>query len=98
MKTFEIYTKYSEKLKQIIRKNKDNNFEKTFAAISAYADLAYNWNQFYSDFEVKELICKLSDKIYSKDYCYCKFNKHADDEYKADDNTVLFYDCFWFRY
>lgn len=94
MKSVEIYTKYSEKLKQIIRKNKDNNFEKTFAAISAYADLAYNWNQFYSDFEIEDLICKLSDKIYSKDCCYCKFNKLANDEYKADDNTVLFYDCF----
>lgn len=94
MNSVEIYTKYSEKLKQIIRKNKDNNFEKTFAAISAYADLAYNWNQFYSDFEIEDLICKLSDKIYSKDCCYCKFNKLANDEYKADDNTVLFYDCF----
>lgn len=70
MNSVEIYTKYSEKLKQIIRKNKDNNFEKTFAAISAYADLAYNWNQFYSDFEIEDLICKLSDKIYSKDCCY----------------------------
>ena len=94
MKSVEIYTKYSEKLKQIIRKNKDKNIEKTLAAISAYADLAYNWNQFYSDFEIEDLICKLSDKIYSKDCCYCKFNKLANDEYKADDNTVLFYDCF----
>lgn len=91
---FDIYTKYSEKLQQIIRKNKDNNFEKTFAAISAYADLAYNWNQFYSNFEIEDLICKLSDKIYSNDCCYCKFNNLANDEYKADDNTVLFYDCF----
>lgn len=94
MNSVEIYTKYSEKLKQIIRKNKDNNFEKTFAAIAAYADLAYNWNQFYSDIEVEDLICKLSDKIYSKDCYYCKFNKLANDEYKAGDNTVLFYDCF----
>lgn len=94
MKSVEIYTHYSEKLKQIIRKNKDKNIEKTLAAISAYADLAYNWNQFYSDIEVEDLICKLSDKIYSKDCCYCKFNKLANEEYEADDNTVLFYDCF----
>lgn len=40
MKSVEIYTHYSEKLKQIIRKNKDKNIEKTLAAISAYADLA----------------------------------------------------------
>lgn len=94
IKTVEIFTHYSEKLKQIIRKNKDKNIEKTLAAISAYADLAYNWNQFYSDFEIEDLICKLSDKIYSKECCYCKFNKLANDEYKADDSTVLFYDCF----
>lgn len=36
----------------------------------------------------------MSDKIYSKDFNYCKFNKLSNKEYAANENTVLFYDCF----
>ena len=36
----------------------------------------------------------MSDKIYSKDCNYFKFNKLSNKEYAADDNIVLFYDCF----
>ena len=90
----EIYTQYSEKLKNIIRENKDYNIDKTFAAINAYANLAYYWNQFYSDFEIETTICKLSDKIYSKDCTFCNFEMLSNEAYKANENTVLFYDGF----
>lgn len=79
------YSLYAEKMKSIIRKNKNKNYEKTMAAIAAYANLSYNWNQFYTDDEIEQTICELSNAM---------FGEVSGEEWKKDDGVVLFYDGF----
>ena len=82
--TLDLFTKYSEKLKKIARKNKYDHFEISLAAISSYANLSYSWNQYYSDTEIEDIVCELSDRI-------LPFEKNINN---TNDNIVLFYDGF----
>lgn len=80
----ELFSKYSYRLKEIIKRNKDNTYETALAAIAAYANLSYYWNQYYSDDEIENIICKLSENL-------LPFDSY---EVIEDNNTVLFYDGF----
>lgn len=77
------YIDYAKKLKRIINKNCEQNYEVAMAAMSAYCNLSYHWNQFYSDDEVEKQICKISEKL---------FDKKSINNYCGDKNAVLFYD------
>ncbi len=81
------YSVYAEKLKSVIRKNKNKNFEKAMAAIAAFASLSYEWNQFYIDDEIENIICDISDEMLG--------NLKEDETWSCDgNNIVLFYDGF----
>lgn len=79
-----MYYRYAEKLKTIINKEVDRKkYEKALAAISAYAQISYHWNQFYCDDQIEETLMDISNVCFPK----CK-------EYYAQKKMVLFYDGF----
>jgi len=81
-----IYNRYSIKLKGITRKSiKRQNFEAAMAAMSAYCNLAYNWNQFYADDEIENQVSFISEQVFD----WSKLN-----DYNSNSDTILFYDGF----
>lgn len=79
------YSKYAKKLKAIVRRNKNKKYEKAMAAIAVYASLSYNWNQFYTDDEIEETVCELSDAV---------LGEMPKEEWHINDDRVMFYDGF----
>lgn len=61
---------------------KQNHYEEAQAAISACAEILYNYNQYYKDDELESLVSQLSKRVI------------ADTMYVCDENTILFYDGF----
>lgn len=96
------YTCYAEKLKQIIRENVNKNYEKAMVAIAAFADLSYGWNQFYTDKEIENIVCSISEEmldgveevISESKTEYESSSDKSCNENRVNDNTVLFYDGF----
>lgn len=80
------YDYYAYKLKKIIRSG-SKNIEKKMAAVSAYAALSYEWNQFYTDDEIEAAACSLSERLFGR-------NDDWKQNWESNENAVLFYDGF----
>jgi len=82
-----IFNQYAYKLKTIIDNSlAKDQFEKAIAAMNAYSDICYRWNQFYTDNNIENAICNISKKI-----LICKR-----EAYFCKPKRVLFYDGFGF--
>ena len=81
------------KLKDKSKKYLSNkNYEKSVAALVAAADLAYNYNQFYVDQEMEDLVGEISDRLLGDGLIKNTMSKQADIKNLLPAKTVLFFD------